>query len=135
MAVATRLPLFPLNAVLVPGLVLPLHIFEPRYRVLVQALLELPEDAERRFGVVAIRSGREVGADGVRALHAVGCTAELREVTPYADGRFDLVDRGRDPVPAARARRRTPARRTTRASSTSCPSSDGDGDVAALARG
>jgi len=93
-AVATRLPLFPLNAVLVPGLVLPLHVFEPRYRVLVQALLELPEGAERRFGVVAIRSGREVGADGARALHAVGCTAELREVTPYSDGRYDLVTVG-----------------------------------------
>jgi hypothetical protein len=92
--VATRLPLFPLNSVLVPGLVLPLHVFEPRYRVLVQALLELPEEAERRFGVIAIRSGREVGADGARALHAVGCTAELREVTPYADGRFDLVTVG-----------------------------------------
>jgi Lon protease-like protein len=92
--VATRLPLFPLNSVLVPGLVLPLHVFEPRYRVLVQALMELPEDAERRFGVVAIRSGREVGADGVSALHGVGCTAELREVTPYADGRFDLVTVG-----------------------------------------
>jgi hypothetical protein len=94
--VATRLPLFPLNSVLVPGLVLPLHVFEPRYRVLVQALLELPEEAERRFGVVAIRSGREVGADGARALHAVGCTAELREVTPYADGRFDLVTVGEE---------------------------------------
>ena len=62
---ATRLPLFPLSTVLVPGLVLPLHVFEPRYRILVQALLELPEGAERRFGVVAIRSGREVG-DGRR---------------------------------------------------------------------
>jgi Lon protease-like protein len=92
--VATRLPLFPLNSVLVPGLVLELHVFEPRYRVLVQALLELPEEAERRFGVIAVKSGREVGADGVDALHAVGCTAELREVTPYADGRFDLVTVG-----------------------------------------
>ena len=91
---ATRLPLFPLSSVLVPGLVLPLHVFEPRYRVLVKALMELPDDAERQFGVVAIRAGREVGADGVRALHAVGCTAELREVTPYADGRFDLVTVG-----------------------------------------
>jgi uncharacterized protein len=92
--VATRLPLFPLSTVLVPGLVLPLHVFEPRYRILVQALLELPEGAERRFGVVAIRSGREVGTDGVRALYAMGCTAELREVTPYEDGRYDLVTVG-----------------------------------------
>ncbi len=93
---ATRQPLFPLGSVLVPGLVLPLHVFEPRYRVLVQALMELPEGAERQFGVIAIRAGREVGADGVRALHGIGCTAELREVTPYADGRFDLVTVGEE---------------------------------------
>jgi uncharacterized protein len=92
--VATRLPLFPLSTVLVPGLVLPLHVFEPRYQILVQALLELPEGAERAFGVVAIRSGREVGTDGVRALYGMGCTAELREVTPHPDGRFDLVTVG-----------------------------------------
>jgi len=92
--VATRLPLFPLNSVLVPGLVLPLHIFEPRYRVLVQALMALPEGAERQFGVVAIRAGHEVGTGGVRALHTVGCTADLREVTPYDDGRFEIVSVG-----------------------------------------
>jgi hypothetical protein len=74
--------------------VLPLHVFEPRYQILVQALLELPEEAERAFGVVAIRSGREVGTDGARALYGMGCTAELREVTPYDDGRYDLVTVG-----------------------------------------
>ncbi len=47
---ATRLPLFPLSTVLVPGLVLPLHIFEQRYRILVQALMDLPEGAPRHFG-------------------------------------------------------------------------------------
>jgi hypothetical protein len=92
--VPTRLPLFPLGTVLVPGLVLPLHVFEPRYRVLIQALMALPEGAPRQFGVIAIRSGREVGADGARALYDVGCTAELREVTPYDDGRFDIVGVG-----------------------------------------
>jgi uncharacterized protein len=94
--VTTRLPLFPLNAVLVPGLVLPLHVFEPRYRVLVQALMALPEGASRTFGVIAMRSGHEVagpGAGDVR-LYDVGCTADLREVTPYADGRFDIVSVG-----------------------------------------
>jgi Lon protease-like protein len=40
--VPVRLPLFPLGSVLVPGLVLPLHVFEQRYRVLVSALLALP---------------------------------------------------------------------------------------------
>jgi uncharacterized protein len=94
--VTTRLPIFPLNAVLVPGLVLPLHVFEPRYRVLVQALMALPEGATRHFGVVAMRSGSEVTgtAAGEPVLYDVGCTAELREVTPYADGRFDIVSVG-----------------------------------------
>lgn len=95
--VTTRLPLFPLNAVLVPGLVLPLHVFEPRYRVLVQALMALPEGATRQFGVIAMRPGSEVagpGSSGQAELFQVGCTAELREVTPYADGRFDIVSVG-----------------------------------------
>lgn len=88
-----RLPLFPLGLVLFPGLVLPLHVFEERYRVLVRELLERPED-ERAFGVVAIRQGREVGADGEQALHEVGCTAQLRRAEAYDDGRFDLVTTG-----------------------------------------
>ena len=88
-----RLPLFPLGLVLLPGTVLPLHVFEQRYRDLVSDLLALPEP-ERRFGVVAIRSGREVGADGVTALHEVGCVAQVRRVTPYDDGRFELVTTG-----------------------------------------
>lgn len=84
------LPLFPLGTVLFPGLVLPLHVFEQRYRTLVNELLELP-DPQRRFGVVAIRQGREVGVDGVHALYDVGCVAELRRAEPYEDGRFDIV--------------------------------------------
>lgn len=100
--VASRLPLFPLNTVLVPGLVLPLHVFEPRYQVLIQALLTLPETAPRHFGVIALRSGSEVApapageraADAPPALYGVGCTAELREVTPYSDGRYDIVSVG-----------------------------------------
>lgn len=88
-----RLPLFPLGLVLFPGLVLPLHVFEERYRVLVRELLELPEE-RRRFGVVAIREGREVGADGVRALHGVGCVARLQRTQDYPDGRFDIVSHG-----------------------------------------
>jgi len=57
------MPLFPLGTVLYPGLVLPLHIFEERYRQLVRDLLAGPEP--RRFGVVAIKRGRETGIDGV----------------------------------------------------------------------
>ena len=57
------MPLFPLGAVLYPGMLLPLHIFEERYRQLVRNLLARPEP--RRFGVIAIRKGRETGIDGV----------------------------------------------------------------------
>ncbi len=89
-----RLPLFPLGTVLFPGVPLPLHIFEERYRALVRELLDMPADQPRRFGVVAIREGREVGSDGVRALYEVGCTAELRQVQAYDDGRFDIVTVG-----------------------------------------
>ena len=81
--------------VLFPGLVLPLHVFEERYRVLVSDLLDRPEH-ERRFGVVAIREGREVGSDGITALHEVGCTAQLRRVERYDDGQADLVTVGTD---------------------------------------
>lgn len=85
--------LFPLGSVLVPGLVLPLHVFEPRYRRLVSDLLERPDD-QQAFGVVAIREGREVGVDGVTALHEVGTLAVLREVSAYPDGRSDVVTDG-----------------------------------------
>lgn len=86
------LPLFPLGTVLYPGLLLPLNIFEERYRQLVHDLLEAPEP--RRFGVIAIRKGRETGVDGISALHEIGCTATLREVAEQDDGRFHLVTVG-----------------------------------------
>jgi uncharacterized protein len=86
------LPLFPLGSVLYPGLVLPLHIFEDRYRQLVADLLARPEAQE--FGVIAIRHGRETGVDGVSALYETGCTAVLRRVKEYEDGRYDLVTVG-----------------------------------------
>lgn len=86
------LPLFPLGTVLFPGLLLPLHIFEDRYRQLVRDLLAEP--APRTFGVIAIRKGRETGIDGISALYQIGCTATLRQVNERDDGRFDLVTAG-----------------------------------------
>ncbi len=86
------LPLFPLGAVLYPGMLLPLHIFEERYRQLVRDLLAGAE--LRRFGVIAIRKGRETGIDGVSSLYEVGCTATLRRVDRRDDGRFDIVTVG-----------------------------------------
>jgi Lon protease-like protein len=88
------LPLFPLGAVLYPGMLLPLHIFEERYRQLVRDLLDGPEP--RRFGVIAIRKGRETGIDGVQSLYEIGCTAVLRRVEQHEDGRYDIVTVGTD---------------------------------------
>lgn len=87
------LPVFPLSTVLVPGLVMPLHIFEQRYRDLVADLLARDED-ERRFVVVAIKEGHEVGGDATPSLFEIGTIAEVREVTPLDDGRYDLVTVG-----------------------------------------
>lgn len=88
------LPLFPLGTVLFPGLVLPLHIFEQRYRQLVRDLRQQPEP--RCFGVIAIREGRETGPDGVVSLYEIGCTATVRQISERDDGRFDLVTVGTD---------------------------------------
>ena len=90
--VGVLLPLFPLGTVLYPGMLLPLHIFEERYRQLVRDLLERPEP--RQFGVIAIRKGRETGIDGVHSLYPIGCIAALRRVERLEDGRFDLVTVG-----------------------------------------
>jgi Lon protease-like protein len=93
------LPLFPLGTVLFPGMILPLRVFEERYRQMVADLLAKPE-AAREFGVVAIRKGREVAtdsapdSDSVPELHEIGCVARLRESTRHPDGRFDLVSIG-----------------------------------------
>ncbi len=71
---------------------LPLNIFEERYRELVRDLLDGPEP--RRFGVIAIRKGRETGVDGISALYQIGCTATVREVAEQDDGRYHLVTVG-----------------------------------------
>jgi ATP-dependent Lon protease len=80
-----RIPLFPLNVVLLPGEQLPLHIFEQRYRIMVRECV----DEKRRFGMLLALT------DGVVR---VGCTAEVLEVIKtYRDGRMDIITVGRDP--------------------------------------
>ena len=85
-----RLPLFPLHTVLAPGVVLPLHVFEERYRLLVKRCL----DASAPFGIILIREGPEVLPPDGRAMElsiaSVGTFAEIREASRYADGRWDL---------------------------------------------
>ena len=81
-----EIPLFPLHTVLCPGIALPLHVFEPRYRLLTERCVE----AGRPFGIVLIREGREVGGDSV-SIAGVGTFAEIREAKRLPDGRFDLL--------------------------------------------
>jgi hypothetical protein len=80
------LPLFPLNTVLCPGIALPLHVFEDRYRALVRHCLETTSP----FGIVLIREGRGVGA-GAIAFSGIGTIAEIRDASRRDDGRFDLL--------------------------------------------
>jgi uncharacterized protein len=82
-----EIPLFPLHQVLCPGIVLPLHVFEERYRAMTRHCLDTGEP----FGVVLIRDGREVGTKGVATLAGVGAFAEIREAGRYPDGRYDVL--------------------------------------------
>ncbi|HVM18799.1 MAG TPA: LON peptidase substrate-binding domain-containing protein [Egibacteraceae bacterium] len=83
-----ELPLFPLHTVLFPGRPLPLHVFEQRYRDMLRDCLA----SDGRFGVVAIRSGREVGDDA--ELFDVGTIGEVEQVEQLEDGRANVVIRG-----------------------------------------
>jgi Lon protease-like protein len=95
--VGDLIPLFPLATPLFPGVVLPLQVFEPRYRRLVRDLLALPQGDGRFFGVVAIRQGWEVERVApAEALYDVGCTARLQVVRPQPDGGFRIVTVGGD---------------------------------------
>lgn len=86
---ASTLPMFPLGSVLLPGEVLPLHVFEPRYRALVRHCLaaDVPE-----FGVVLIERGSEVGGGDVR--RTVGTVARVLHVEGAPDGRYAVVAAG-----------------------------------------
>jgi Lon protease-like protein len=89
------MPIFPLNAVVFPGVSVPLHVFEDRYRALVHHLLTIAAKPDRLFGIVAIREGYEVGTHGVHSVHRVGCVVQMTSVEPYPDGRFDIEVVGR----------------------------------------
>lgn len=79
------LPMFPLGTVLVPSAGLPLHVFEPRYRVMVRRCL----DGDGEFGVVLIERGSEVGGRDVRS--DVGTVARIVEASELPDGRWALI--------------------------------------------
>ncbi len=86
-----ELPLFPLNTVLFPGMPLPLHVFEERYKEMVQVCL----DEKRPFGVVLIRSGVAEGGP-LADPYDVGCVAEIIEVQKLEDGRSLIMVVGRE---------------------------------------
>jgi hypothetical protein len=81
---ARELPMFPLGSVLFPYALLPLHVFEPRYRLMARHVL----DGDNEFGVVLIERGSEVGGGDVR--FEVGTLARVVQAAELPDGRFAL---------------------------------------------
>jgi Lon protease-like protein len=87
----SELPLFPLpNVVLFPAALLPLHIFEPRYRAMVGDALE----GERLIGMVMLRPGWETDYDGVPSVYPVGCAGFITHADRLPDGRYNILLRG-----------------------------------------
>jgi ATP-dependent Lon protease len=83
MARPARIPLFPLDTVLLPGMQMPLHIFEPRYKLMIGRCL----DENLEFGIIVAAS---------KAIATLGCTAEiLKKLKDYPDGRMDILTEGR----------------------------------------
>src|SRR4249919_2047953 len=85
------LPIFPLpNVVLFPGVFLPLHIFEPRYREMVADALA----GDRVIGMVLLRPGYEHDYDGHPSVYSVGCSGVITHCERLTDGRYNLILRG-----------------------------------------
>ena len=108
--------MFPLGTVLFPYALLPLHVFEPRYRLMMRHVL----DGDREFGVVLIERGSEVGGGDTR--FDVATVARVVQAAELPDGRYALATVGMrrvrverwlddDPYPARRGRRRSTIRR------------------------
>jgi Lon protease-like protein len=84
-----EIPLFPLNTVLFPGMPLPLHIFEQRYK----QMITLCQEEQRPFGVVFLRRNVSVGGP-VTTPHSIGCTARIIELQPLQEGRMLIMTIG-----------------------------------------
>lgn len=83
-----EIPLFPLNVVLFPGGVLPLHIFEERYRAMMKFCIR----HESPFGIVMIKEGEEGGEAPIP--HKIGTAVDLLEVDRFPDGRMNIMTSG-----------------------------------------
>ncbi len=87
----SEIPIFPLpNVVLFPSALLPLHIFEPRYRAMVTDALE----SERLIGLVMLRPGWESQYDGTPEVYPIGCAGFITHSDQLPDGRFNIMLRG-----------------------------------------
>ena len=87
----SEIPIFPLpNVVLFPSALLPLHIFEPRYRAMVADALE----SERLIGLVMLRPGWESNYDGSPEVYPIGCAGFITHADRLPDGRFNMMLRG-----------------------------------------
>ncbi|NLX54350.1 MAG: peptidase S16 [Planctomycetaceae bacterium] len=81
-----ELPLFPLNTVLFPGMPINLHIFEPRYKLMIEQCIQNDEP----FGVVLIHKGTEASGP-LAEPHPIGCTAQITQVERLDDGRMNIL--------------------------------------------
>lgn len=87
--------MFPLpNTVFFPGTVLPLHVFEPRYRHMVRDVV----DGSKRMVVTLLKPGWEQDYHGAPAVHGVGTIGAVEDVEPLRDGRYNLRLRGLERV-------------------------------------
>ena len=88
---STLIPIFPLpNVVLFPGVFLPLHVFEQRYREMVKDTLA----EDRLIGMTLLKPGWDQNADGQPAVYPVGCVGLISHIEELEDGRYNLVLRG-----------------------------------------
>jgi Lon protease-like protein len=88
-----RVPLFPLpNVVLFPDVPLPLHVFEPRYRALVEHALA----SDRTIGMALLKPGYEATYHGRPEIYPLGCSGTIVQEERLGDGRFNIVLHGRE---------------------------------------
>jgi hypothetical protein len=108
---STLIPIFPLpNVVLFPGVFLPLHVFEQRYREMVKDTLT----EDRLIGMTLLKPGWDQNADGQPAVYPVGCVGLISHIEELEDGRYNLVLRGVEKFRITREEEMTrPYRRAT----------------------
>jgi ATP-dependent Lon protease len=98
-----EIPLFPLpNLVLFPNIVVPLHIFEERYKLMINTCI----DRDEPFGLVLLRSGAEEESE--ETIHRVGVTARIVQVERLEDGRLNILGEGEDRFRIYRFTQETP---------------------------